>query len=213
MDKVYRLLAWVIVIAGVLIGILRITAIRWWQVPPTDQELGASLGPTLRAGDWVLLWRLTQPSLGDLVVCPDPDDASNVVMGRVAAQAGDQVTIHGQKVLVNDETFDIEFNCTDRMFSMLNPETMKEVEVFCDMENIDGVLHKRGYEAEGRAMRKFAARVESGKIFLLSDNRAYPFDSRHFGTLDRLSCQETVFFRLVSTKGFWDVDSRLTYIR
>src|SRR5690606_10146167 len=155
-------------------------------------------GPTLRAGDWVLLWRLTRPSVGDLVLCPDPDDAANVVMGRVAADAGDRVTIHGQKVVVDDQTFDVEVNCTDRMFSMLHPVSRKEVEIFCDMENVNGVRHTRGYQPEGRLLRKFATRVESGKIFLLSDNRAYPFDSRHFGTIDRLSCQETVFFRLVS---------------
>jgi signal peptidase I len=212
-SKVYRLIAWVILIGGIITFALRITALRWWQVPPNDAELGASVGPTLRAGDWVLLWRLTRPSLGDLVVCPDPDDPTNVVMGRIVAEAGDQVTIHGQKVLVNDKQFDIEYNCTERMFSMMDPETQNEVDIFCDMENVNDVLHMRGYEAEERERRKFATRVESGKVFLLSDNRAYPFDSRHFGSLERLTCTETVFFRLVSEKGFFDVNNRLDYIR
>lgn len=213
MQKVYRLLAWSVVLLGVLIGALRLTAIRWWQLPTNDPELAASVAPSLRGGDWILLWRLTRPGKGDLVVCPDPDDPTNVVVGRIAADANDEVVINGQEVMVNDHKFEIEYNCTERMFSIVDPDSLEPKEIYCDMENINDVLHKRGYAADERTRRSFKKRVESGRVFLLSDNRAHPFDSRHFGTLERSSCHETVFFRLVSKDGFFDVGSRLQVVR
>jgi signal peptidase I len=214
-QRIYRFLAWLALALVAAVAILRATALRWWQVPLGDPELAASIAPSLSAGDWVLLWNLTRPSLGDLVVCPDPSDPSMVVMGRIAAEASDDVVIHGgREVLVNGKPFDIEYNCTNRVFSVIDPDTLKEVELFCDMESVGGVLHQRGYSADKRKDRaKFAKRVGQGEVFLLSDNRAHPFDSRHFGTVARATCRERVFFRLVSERGFFDVANRLTTIR
>ena len=64
-----KFLAWVALFAGILIGLLRVVAIRWVQVPLDDPELSSSLAPTLAAGDWIILWRLTRPGFGDLVQC------------------------------------------------------------------------------------------------------------------------------------------------
>lgn len=212
-DRVYRFLAWVLVVAALIVGVARGVALRWWQIPTTDPELAASIGPSLRGGDWILLWNLTRPSLGSLVVCPDPDDPGNVVIGRIAAQAGQTVTIEGDGVKIDGQTFDIEYNCTEQTFRLTDPDSLQEVEVYCDMESVDGALHMRGYAPEKKNRRKYVKQVGAGHIFLLSDNRAYPFDSRHFGTLDRRSCKETVFFRLVSKDGFFDVPNRLTVVR
>jgi signal peptidase I len=213
-QKVYRFLAWVVLLLVGAGAIARATALRWWQVPTGDAELAASIAPTLSAGDWVLVWHLTRPALGDLVVCPDPADPGLVVMGRIVAEANDEVVIHGTDVLVNGKPFDIEYNCTERSFSVVDPDSLKEVELFCDMESVGGKLHKRGYRGDVRKDRgKFAKRVGSGQVFLLSDNRLHAFDSRHFGTVDRDSCKERVFFRLVSDKGFFDVEHRLNAIR
>jgi signal peptidase I len=212
-EKVYRFVGWTVLVLGGIVLVARALALRWWQVPLTDAELAASIGPSLRGGDWVLLWRLTRPGLGDLVLCPDPDDAANVVIGRIIAQAHDTVTIHGEDVLVNGKRFNIEYNCTEQAFRLVDPDSLKEVEVNCDMEEVGEKLHMRGYASDGKSRRKYEQQVGSGKVFLMSDNRAYPFDSRHYGTVERTSCSETVFFRLVSKDGFFDVPNRLTYIR
>ena len=81
------------------------------------------------------------------------------------------------------------------------------------MELIGDKLHMRGHDSSERLKARFERRVEPGKIFLLSDNRVHPFDSRHFGTLERSRCKETVFFRLVSNEGFFDQPNRLSFIR
>ena len=57
------------------------------------------------------------------------------------------------------------------------------------------------------------ADVPSGHVYLVSDNRQFPWDSREFGPVERTTCAETVFFRLVSKDGFFDVANRLTVIR
>jgi len=212
-QRLNRYLAWTALIAAALVGVLRATSLRWWQVPLNDPELAASIAPSLAGGDWILLWNLTRPKLGDLVVCPDPDDPTNVVMGRIAAEAQSEVIINGQEVTINGAAPDIEYNCTERMFSVTDPDSLQEVELYCDMESLGGNLHMRGYGTTKKALRKYKKKVESGRIFLLSDNRLHPFDSRHFGTLDRHSCRERVFFRLVSKDGFFDAASRFSAVR
>ena len=72
MRKMFRFAFWVALIVGAVIGVARATAIRWWRVPQDDRYLTASISPTLRGGDLILLWRLSKPSLGDLVMCPEP---------------------------------------------------------------------------------------------------------------------------------------------
>lgn len=217
MDKVYRFTGWTVLVMVALTAILRIIALRWWELPSlsADPELAASLAPSLEGGDWVLLWRLTRPGKGDLVVCPDPDDPSNVVIGRIVAESGETISIDGQDVLLNGSKPGIEYNCTDQTFSVVDPDTTQSVDIFCDMEEVGDKLHRRGHNAhlEKNRSRRFEKTVEPGRVFLLSDNRVHPFDSRHFGTVDRQSCKETVFFRLVSSRGFFDHARRLTYIR
>lgn len=214
MEKVYRFVAWCLLIVAILVGVARGLAIRWWQLPLGDPELSASIAPSLAGGDWVLLWRLTRPGLGDLVMCPDPDDPNNVVIGRIAAEANQTVVINGEDVSVDGKTFGIEYNCTEQTFSVTDPDSLKEESLYCDMEEIGEKLHMRGYgSSKKRSARKYKKVVGSGEVFLLSDNRSFPFDSRHYGVIDRRTCTETVFFRLVSKAGFFDVKTRLTTIR
>ena len=55
--------------------------------------------------------------------------------------------------------------------------------------------------------------VPSGQLYLVSDNRFFPFDSREYGPVPQESCSEAVFFRLVSRLGFGDSEARLTFIQ
>jgi signal peptidase I len=212
-QKLLRFLVWLAIVLGAIIGILRTTAIRWWQVPADDPELGASLGPTLRGGDWVILWRLTKPNVGSLVVCPDPDDPTAVVMGRIAARGGQVVELQGPVVKVDGKVPIVEYNCTEREFTVINPDTLKPEELSCAMEDLGGTLHMRGMAKPSSTPRAFNKVVQGDDVFLVSDNRVHPFDSRHFGPMSASACRESVVFRLVSQDGFFDVANRLDYIR
>lgn len=214
MGKLLRVAFWLVVAFGIVVGALRLVAIRWWQVPTDDPILEASLAPTLRGGDWVLLWRATEPRFGALVLCPDPDNVGRFVVGRILGEGGDKVTIQGLGVQVNDHDARSEAMCSQGTFTIKDPASGTEVEQRCDLESVGGVVHMRGGSVGGAMIPVTSTQtVTSGQVFLVSDNRAFPYDSRIYGSIVRNLCKESVFFRLVSARGFMDVDSRFTYIQ
>ncbi len=211
--RILRSLVWLAFVLGVLVGAARLTLLRWWQVPLEDADLGASIAPTLWPGDWVILWRLTPPGFGDLVLCPDPDEPLQPVIGRIAGEGGDELKISADgQIEVNGVRVLSEQACRPREFVVPDPSSGEPIELRCEIERMGGVSHKRG--RAGLSQRPSARDVEvpEGHVYLVSDNRQYPFDSRHFGALERQSCKEKVLFRLVSREGFFDVERRLTLI-
>jgi type IV secretory pathway protease TraF len=134
-------------------------------------------------------------------------------MGRVVARGGQAVELNGTAVKVDGEVPKIEYNCTEQRFTVVNPDTLKPEDLYCDMEDVGGTLHKRGHGKPTSTPRVFSKAVPGDDFFLVSDNRVHPFDSRHFGTLPASACRESVVFRLTSQDGFFDVANRLDYIR
>jgi signal peptidase I len=202
-------------VVGVLIGSARLTCLRWWRVPENDADLAASVAPTLGPGDWVVLWRLTPPGFGDLVLCPDPEEVGEVVVGRIAAEGGDTLSISADGSLtVNNERMRSEHACKDARVYVEHPRSGEPTEMRCDVETLGGVHHRRA-RAPSSPIKPppLKTEVERGHLFLVSDNRTYPFDSRDFGALPNASCSETVIFRLVSRLGFSDARSRLSWIQ
>lgn len=202
-----------------LVGLLRLTALRWWQVPDDDPDLGASVGPTLKPGDWLILWRLTAPGPADLVLCPDPEEPGAVFIGRIAGVSGDIVSVKEDGNLeINKVRMRTERACPEPKFITTNPRTGDEVELHCDIETLSGAQHQRATMSvaqSGSGLRPMPTKreVEAGEVFLVSDNRFYPFDSRDFGALPKAACSETIVFRLVSRLGFSHVGSRLSWIQ
>jgi signal peptidase I len=214
MGKLLRVAFWLSLVFGIVVGVLRLVAIRWWQVPTDDPILEASLAPTLRGGDWVLLWRATEPRFGGLVVCPDPDNAGRFVVARLLGEGSDKLSISGTRIQVNDHDARSESACSQGTFTIKDPQSGTEVEERCDLESVGGVVHMRGGSVSGAQIPLTSTQtVAAGNVFLISDNRSFPYDSRIYGSIARNLCKESVFFRLVSARGFMDVESRLTYIQ
>lgn len=210
---VVRFLVWAGIALGLVIGIARLVAIRWWTVPEGDPWLEASIAPTLRAGDHIVLWRATKPAVGDLVACPEPGAPERIVIARIAGQAGDTVKVGSGRLAINNEVSRTERACSISNFEVRHPKTGEPVEQLCQMEQLAGVVHMRGSASGHKVVppeQEF--KVPEGQVFLVSDNRLFPYDSRDFGTVERSLCRETVFFRLVSKAGYGDVASRLTII-
>ncbi len=214
MHKMFRFLFWVALIVGGIIGLARLTAIRWWRVPQDDKYLTASISPTLRGGDLILLWRLTRPGLGSLVMCPEPGHPERVVIGRLVGQTRDALEVIGAEIIINGKRQPVEGNCADRTFSEHDPATGAEVEQHCSIEDLSGRTSFRGEIATGVARpAEVKTTVPAGTAWLVSDNRLFPYDSRDFGPVPLETCTETVFFRLVSAAGFFDTRARNQYIR
>lgn len=215
MRKMFRVLFWVALIAGALLGVARATAIRWWRIPQGDRYLDASISPSLEGGDLILLWRLTAPVLGDLVLCPEPQHPERVVIGRIVAQGRDQVEVTGADVSRNGHRYVVDGNCAKRTFNELDPASGAQFEQSCSIENVNGVSSLRGELVESAARPRdiTATNVPRDSVWLVSDNRLFPYDSRDFGPVPRDSCREKVFFRLVSKVGFKDADRRNELVR
>ncbi len=208
-----KALLWIVGVAFALTMLARYTMLRWWRVPSNDPVLQASIAPSLAGGDLVLLWRGTKPKFGDLVLCPEPGVPNRLVVGRIVGQAGDRVKLKDGSIWVNDEVAQTETACAEGTFEVNDPYSGNVVEQSCWMEALGGESYKRGNTIGDRPNTIASERtVQEGKAFLLSDNRQYPYDSRDFGTVDVETCTESVFFRLVGKKGFFDVERRFTFV-
>jgi signal peptidase I len=210
-TKYWRALLWGGLIIGSITGLLRFFLFRTWVIPSDDALLSASIAPSLFPGDVVLLLTAGQPGFSDLVRCTDPDEPRRYVIGRIAGEAGDNVVIEGTNVKVNEKRAAIEHACSPHSINIEDPTTGSPVEIRCDMETLGGTTHKRGIRPSDTAPRIERA-VPSGFVWLLSDNRAYPDDSRLYGAVRPDTCDARIIFRFWSTKGFFDTASRLTYI-
>jgi signal peptidase I len=204
---------WSLISLGVITIFLRLSAIRWWRIPADDPYLDASITPSLRGGDLVLLWRMTPPSLGSLALCPEPKHPERVVIGRMMGEERNTVKIDGSRVLINERQQSTEGSCADEHFKVTPPTGGAEVEQHCSMEVVSGLTHMRG-DAEATAeLAAYEVELGTGQVALVSDNRRYPYDSRDYGVVDRSTCTETVFFRLVGAEGFFDASRRFQYVR
>ncbi|HEU5074335.1 MAG TPA: signal peptidase I [Polyangiaceae bacterium] len=218
MRGLLRALVWLALALALVVGVARAFAIRWWRVPADDAQLEASIAPTLRGGDLVILWRLTEPDVGDLVLCPEParDDTEvgRIVIGRIVAETGDEVEVKDGRIFINNGPLLTESGCPESTFRVYNPDTDLEVEQHCAIERIGATLHKIGKRGSrvSAPPDQPAVEVNRGEVWLASDNRVLPYDSRDYGSVSRAECTETVVFRLVSEDGYFDVDARFTMI-
>jgi signal peptidase I len=212
MRGLLRFLLWTALVLGALVGLLRATTLRWWTVPEGDAFLTASVAPTLKPGDVVLLWRLTSPGFGDLVLCPEPNAPERIVIGRLVGEAGDDLEISGGKVKLGRKQASDEMSCGE--FTVEDPNTGVEVTQRCDVEVLNTHRHFRGNTSGHKVVPEpVKVSVPEGTVFLLSDNRLFPYDSRDFGPVPRETCKEFIFFRLVGKGGYLDQGTRLTVIR
>jgi signal peptidase I len=114
-------------------------------------------------------------------------------------------------LIVNGKPADNESNCDK--FKVRDPGSGLEVQQGCSTEVVSDKTHMMGMLVEGSAKPADAdLEVPPGQVFLASDNRQFPWDSRDFGSVERSTCTESVVFRLVSKGGFFDVPNRLSLI-
>ena len=211
MEKLGKTLAWVIGTLLVIGGVLRLTLFETWKVPH-NPYLAASLAPTLRAGDTVLLLTRGVPGQGDLVRCPDPEKPNSFVVGRIVGLPGDHVFIQGFTPVINGQRYTANDACQESRFVVKDPDTQTEMEMTCSRVEMGGDWHYQGTSKRPMTLADYKKNVGTGRVFLLSDNRVMHDDSRDFGLVDQASCNRRIVFRLWSAKGWLDSKSRMTMI-
>jgi nickel-type superoxide dismutase maturation protease len=79
-------------LAAALVGLgLAVVVVR----PRRVLVEGASMEPTLLAGDRLLVVRRFAPRVGDIVALADPRDGRRLLVKRVTAMAGRELTVEG----------------------------------------------------------------------------------------------------------------------
>jgi signal peptidase I len=209
--KLIRSLLWVLAIFAVIAGVLYIM-FDPWRVPGDDAQFSASIEPTMSAGDIVLVSRIAGATDGNLVRCSDPDSPGRYVVGRVAGSGQDTVEFTNGLMSINGKTPSASVACDPATVQLRNPATQEDEELNCFMEELAGGTHPALRPPSGKtADRDSKSAVETGKVFLASDNRVLHLDSRDFGQVSPASCHAIVL-RLWGGGGWGDSKHRLTML-
>lgn len=133
----------------ILTGYVRDNVVGAYTMP------AGSMSPTLQVGDRILadkvIYKISKPQRGDLMVFKYPEDPSRNFVKRLIASGGETVEIKGGGVYVNGQQLPAP-----------NPE--------CYYEN------KGTYPPEGQSVT-----VPEGHYYVLGDNSASSHDSRYWG--------------------------------
>lgn len=201
-------MAWVGGILDVVVLLLYVFVVDTWELPNDDPRLATSVEPLLHAGDSLIIARRTGTSLGHLTRCPAPD-GSGYVVGRVAAVYGDTITVTNGGMRIQGRVGEPSRTCDVAKVSVKHPANGEQVDLRCGVVELGRstriLFHPDLPQPESTHV------VESGKVFLLSDDRHFHYDSRDVGQIDPATCQD-LYLRLWSAEGWSDGSSRLTGI-
>ena len=147
------------------------------------------MAPTMLAGEQVLLWKNATPDLGDIAVCAN---ASEVVLGRVVATEGMEVsTVHDQ-LTISGTRPDVD---TRETIEFYNADNGRTEAMTLGIEKFGNTSHQV-FHRERIPVRIRPITVPPGTLYLLGDNRNdAEHDSRSFGPVSATSCIGTVFMR------------------
>jgi signal peptidase I len=212
MEKFFRGLAWVVGILAVIGLLLRWLVFDVWTVPD-EPKMAASLAPTLRGGDIVLLLKRGEFGFGSLVRCRDPQDETRFIAARVAGLPGDSLDIDGRNLMVNNVAYNGESACPLPSYTITHPTSGEPITIFCDRVRMGGGWHYRSFAKKALfAQPRSIANVGEGMLFLLSDDRDYHDDSRDHGAVPRASCKGPIVFRVWGKEGFFADPQRFEFI-
>lgn len=145
-------------------------------------------------------------------MCPEPKAPERIVLGRVIGTSNDEVGFNQGQLRLNGHGLPTERSCD--AFDVNHPKTSDPFHQGCSVEDLEGKLYQRGNAIAGLPPPSppSVTTVDPGRYFLVSDNRQFPFDSRDYGTVESLTCKETVVFRLWGKSGYFDQQGRFEVV-
>jgi signal peptidase I len=185
-----RNMLWLAAILGAIGLLLYLFVFDTWVVPSDDPLLTASIAPTLGPDDRILTRRGSSPVTGELARCFMPDGSGKYTIGRVFGLGGDSVEVNNERVAVNGVSAKTRFSCG--IVSIIHPVSGDAEPLICTVEDNGSMVYSTLAHPEFREGQRLA-KVEPGKLWLVSDDRHIHKDSRDFGTVDVSSCEHVVF--------------------
>jgi signal peptidase I len=207
---------WGILIFGAIFGVLRYYVLDFYRMPEdaVDPFVWAN-SPNLEPGDFVLVWRVGKPHIGDVVRCPDPSatpEAPRWLIARVIGITGDKIEINEGQLRING--FRVPTGACVNQPRKVIDQAGTEVDMTCYSEELGGGKHDVQVLPNSAPLGPVELVVGPGKLFLLSDNRSPPWnhDSREVGQVELESCSQRLAVRLVSKLGWKDADRRMGFL-
>jgi signal peptidase I len=205
-----KVVLWLSIVLGVVLGVIKYWLVEFYEVPntPLEPHVWAN-APNVEPGDYLLTWRAGIPHLGELVLCTDPQAPSQWMIGRVIGIGGDAIETMESGLKINN--FRVAYNPCLQHRKLMGADGAP-VEFACTNEDVGGhhdVNTAPIYSA-------FTAKVDVGKLFLMSDTRGepYAYDSRmpEVGQIPIENCPQRIMMRIVSKDGWADGDRRMSWL-
>lgn len=145
---------------------------------------GASMDPTLKTGDYLLIdevtYRLREPERGDVVVFRSPPEPDKFFIKRIIGLPGDTVSIEGSKVTITNAQYPKGFTLSEPFITHASVNSM-------------------------------TVNVPSDEYFVMGDNRNGSFDSRSWGTLPKANLRGRALIRLLPLKEIDYLPGKINY--
>lgn len=181
---------WLSAILGAIGLLLYLFVFDTWVVPGDEPLSTAALQPTLSPEDRILVRRGSSPRVGELARCLRPDGSGKYVIGRVFGLERDTVEVDNERVFTNGKSPATRFGCGT--VSVVHPVSGESTPLACSVEDNGSFTYSVLAHPEYREGHR-TAKVEPGKIYLVSDDRHIHLDSRDFGQVDASTCEHVVF--------------------
>jgi len=187
-----RNLLWLVAILGAVGLLLYLFVFDTWVVPADDPAALVALQPLLTAEDRILTRRGSIPKNAQLARCLVPDGSGKYVIGRAfgSGGGGEQIEVNNERVAVGGKLIASRHACG--VVSVVHPVSGDLVPLNCSVEDNGSSVYSVLLHPEFREGQRLS-KLEAGKLYLVSDNRHFHYDSRDFGPVDASTCEHVVF--------------------
>lgn len=205
---------WITLVLALVGGVLRYWFVDFHLVPDDPNDpVNWSNAPNLEPGELALVWRAGDPHIGDMVRCADPTNPQRWLVARVIGTAGDRIEFVDGVMRING--FRVSTSACMSSPRKLTDATGLEIDALCWNEELGGSKHDVQALLNTQQVNN-EWKVETGKFFLMSDNRSSPYahDSRDTEISMRPveECQQRLVVRLVGKAGWKDSARRMTFL-
>lgn len=187
-----KLLKGLFVLILVLVILAVIGRLFFFELAKTSSY---SMVPNLIAGDLFIVKTVGAMGQGDIAVCENPEEPSNLVVLRIVGVPGQRISVHRNHLVINDDMVDREM-VEPLIYDDNTSEEQLTYAVNIGQEYIGGQFYEVALMDRSGGKEQRETEVPAGHFYLLGDNRNMAHDSRNFGPVPIKSCIGRAVFLL-----------------